>query len=124
MNQSKILENLFYLKWNDKKGWIQEPFIKKWLNDKNMKTYRLSEIAKDKNPIPKKQKGVFELVGPITDKTYMAWVTRPEDTDLRDYISSKILEMRDKGLIDEIQDKWFGFRMPIPSEGHLPEGAL
>ena len=27
-------------------------------------------------------------------------------------------------IIDEIQDKWFGFRMPIPSEGHLPEGAL
>ena len=74
--------------------------------------------------VAKKQEGVFELVGPITDKTYMAWVTRPEDTDLRDYISSKILEMRDKGLIDKIQDKWFGFRMPIPSEGHLPEGAL
>ena len=74
--------------------------------------------------VAKKQKGVFKLVGPITDKTYMAWVTRPEDTDLRDYISSKILEMRDKGLIDEIQDKWFGFRMPIPSDGHLPEGAL
>ena len=74
--------------------------------------------------VAKKQEGVFELVGPITDKTYMAWVTRPEDTDLRDYISSKILEMRDKGLIDEIQDKWFGFRMPIPSDGHLPEGAL
>ena len=74
--------------------------------------------------VAKKQEGVFELVGPITDKTYMAWVTRPEDTDLRDYLSSKILEMRDKGIIDEIQDKWFGFRMPIPSEGHLPEGAL
>ena len=74
--------------------------------------------------VAKKQEGVFELVGPITDKTYMAWVTRPEDTDLRDYLSSKILEMRDKGIIDEIQDKWFGFRMPIPSEGHLPEGSL
>ena len=74
--------------------------------------------------VAKKQKGVFKLVGPITGKTYMAWVTRPEDTDLRDYLSSKILEMRDKGLIDKIQDKWFGFRMPIPSEGHLPEGSL
>jgi len=74
--------------------------------------------------VAKKQKGVFKLVGPITGKTYMAWVTRPEDTDLRDYLSLKILEMRDRGLIDKIQDKWFGFRMPIPSEGHLPEGAL
>ena len=74
--------------------------------------------------VAKKQEGVFELVGPITDKTYMGWVTRPEDTDLRDYISSKILEMRDNGKIDELQDKWFGFRMNIPSEGHLPEGSL
>lgn len=74
--------------------------------------------------VAKKQKGVFKLVGPITGKTYMAWVTRPEDKDLRDYLSSKILEMRDRGLIDKIQDKWFGFRMPIPSDGHLPEGAL
>ena len=54
----------------------------------------------------------------------MAWVTRPEDTDLRDYLSSKILELRDSGKIDEFQDKWFGFRMAIPSEGHLPPGSL
>ena len=36
--------------------------------------------------VAKKQKGVFKLVGPITGKTYMAWVTRPEDKDLRDYL--------------------------------------
>ncbi|WP_337659776.1 transporter substrate-binding domain-containing protein [Anderseniella sp. Alg231-50] len=74
--------------------------------------------------IIKNQPGVFELVGPITDKSYMGWVTRPEDTDLRDYLSKKILEMRDSGKIDELQDKWFGFRMKIPSEGYLPDGAL
>ena len=74
--------------------------------------------------VVKEHPGVFELLDAMTDKSYMCWVTRPEDTDLRDYISSKILEMRDSGKIDEIQDKWFGFRMPIPSDGHLPEGAL
>ncbi len=74
--------------------------------------------------IIKNQPDVFELVGPITDKSYMAWVTRPEDTDLRDYLSKKILEMRDSGKINELQDKWFGFRMEIPSKGHLPEGSL
>ena len=74
--------------------------------------------------VAKNQEGVFELVGPISGKAYMGWVTRPEDTDLRDYLSSKILEMRDKGIIDELQDKWFGFKMPIPSDGYLPEGAL
>jgi polar amino acid transport system substrate-binding protein len=72
----------------------------------------------------KKSEGTFELVGPIRDPSYMGWVTRPEDTDLRDYLSSVMLEMRDNGKLYESQDKWFGFRMPIPSEGYLPDGAL
>ena len=72
----------------------------------------------------KKSEGTFELVGPIRDPSYMGWVTSPEDTDLRDYLSSVMLEMRDNGKLYESQDKWFGFQMPIPSEGYLPEGAL
>ena len=72
----------------------------------------------------KKSEGTFELVGPIRDPSYMGWVTSPEDTDLRDYLSSVMLEMRDNGKLYESQDKWFGFKMPIPSEGYLPEGAL
>ena len=71
----------------------------------------------------KNRPGMFELVGPIVDKSYMGWVTRPEDTDLRDYLSSKILEMRDSGYLYELQDKWFGFRTDIPDSGHLPDGA-
>jgi len=35
------------------------------LKNKNMKTYKLSEIARDKNPIPKKQKGVFDMQGTV-----------------------------------------------------------
>jgi polar amino acid transport system substrate-binding protein len=72
----------------------------------------------------KKSEGTFELVGAIRDPSYMGWVTRPEDTDLRDYLSSVMLEMRDNGKLYESQDKWFGFKMPIPSEGYLPDGAL
>ena len=52
----------------------------------------------------KKSEGTFELVGPIRDPSYMGWVTRPEDTDLRDYLSSMILEMRDNGKLYESQD--------------------
>ena len=74
--------------------------------------------------IIKNQPDMFELVGPITDTSYLAWVTRPEDTDLRDYLSEQILKIRDSGKIDELQDKWFGFKMEIPSDGYLPEGAL
>ncbi|MEM9043998.1 MAG: transporter substrate-binding domain-containing protein [Pseudomonadota bacterium] len=74
--------------------------------------------------VAKEQPGTFDLVGPIGDLSYMSWVTRPEDTDLRDYLSSKILEMRDSGKLYELQDKWFGFRMEIPDAGYLPEGAI
>lgn len=74
--------------------------------------------------VVKQQPGVFEMLGPIGSLSYMGWVTRPEDTDLRDYLSSQILEMRDNGMLAELQDKWFGFRMEIPDEGYLPEGAL
>ena len=71
----------------------------------------------------KKQPGLFELVGPVKDKHYMGWVTRPEDKDLRDYLSSQILEMRDNGYLYELQDQWFGFRTEIPDSGYLPPGA-
>ncbi|MEE4188527.1 MAG: transporter substrate-binding domain-containing protein [Roseobacter sp.] len=74
--------------------------------------------------IVKEQPDLFELVGNLDDKSYLGWVTRPEDTDLRDYLSSKILEMRDSGKLYELQDKWFGFRMEIPDEGYLPAGAI
>ena len=74
--------------------------------------------------VAKEQPGVFELVGAIGSLSYMGWVTRPEDLDLRDYLSSKIIEMRDNGKLYELQDKWFGFKMEIPDEGYLPEGAI
>lgn len=74
--------------------------------------------------VVKEQPGVFEMLGPIGSLSYMGWVTRPEDTDLRDYLSSQIIEMRDNGKLYEFQDKWFGFKMDIPDEGYLPEGAL
>lgn len=74
--------------------------------------------------VVKEQPGIFEILGPIGSLSYMGWVTRPKDTDLRDYLSSMILEMRDNGKLYELQDKWFGFRMDIPDAGYLPEGAL
>jgi polar amino acid transport system substrate-binding protein len=74
--------------------------------------------------VVKEQAGAFELLGAIGKQSYMGWVTRPEDGDLRDYISSKLLEMRDNGHMGMLQDKWFGFRMEIPSEGYLPPGAM
>ncbi len=75
----------------------------------------------------KERSDIFELLGPITvgaEYTYLSWVTRPEDLDLRDFISGVIRTMRDDGRLAELQEKWFGFVMEIPDEGYLPPGAF
>lgn len=54
---------------------------------------------------------------------YLAWVTRPDDKDLRDAISATIKKMRDDGRLATLQKKWFGFEMKIPDSGYLPPGA-
>lgn len=75
--------------------------------------------------VVKERQGTFELVGSMQpDKTWLAWVARPDDTDLRDYINGKIKELRDSGKLYELQQKWFGMRMEIPESGYLPPGAL
>lgn len=75
----------------------------------------------------KEHPDTFELAAPIETGvkwTYVAWVTRPEDKDLRDFISSVIYKLRDDGRLYEMQQKWFGFRMEIPNAGYLPPGAV
>jgi polar amino acid transport system substrate-binding protein len=75
--------------------------------------------------VVKERQGAFEIVGTMQpDKTWLAWVARPDDTDLRDYINGKIKELRDTGKLYELQQKWFGMRMEIPDRGYLPAGAL
>ncbi len=75
----------------------------------------------------KEHPDVFEVAAPIqtgVQWTYQAWVTRPEDADLRDFISSVIYKMRDDGRLYALQDKWFGFKMEIPDDGYLPPDAV
>jgi polar amino acid transport system substrate-binding protein len=63
----------------------------------------------------------FEIVGKIGDPTYMAWVVRKGDEDMQSYLSKKLLELRDSGKLQELQQKWFGFTMEIPDKGYLPK---
>lgn len=74
----------------------------------------------------KEKPDTFELLAPTPMDggfTYLAWVTRPDDKDLRDFISSVIRKMRDDGRLAALQKKWFGFEMTIPDSGYLPPGA-
>ena len=75
----------------------------------------------------KEKSDVFELMAPTPQEggfTYLAWVTRPDDRDLRDVISAVIRKMRDDGLLAALQTLWFGFELTIPDEGSLPPGAI
>jgi polar amino acid transport system substrate-binding protein len=76
--------------------------------------------------VAKEKSDVFELAMPTPIEggfTYLAWVTRPDDKDLRDAISTTIKKMRDDGRLAALQKKWFGFEMKIPDSGYLPPGA-
>ena len=69
--------------------------------------------------------GIFEIVGPLVEeKTWLGWVARPEDTELRDYLTTQIKELKDSGKLYELQEKWFGFRMDIPDSGYIPPGGI
>jgi polar amino acid transport system substrate-binding protein len=72
-----------------------------------------------------KQPQVYEIVGLLDNKReFLGWATRPEDKPLREFINTKIKELRDSGKLDQLQDKWFGFRMHIPDKDYLPPGSI
>lgn len=66
----------------------------------------------------------YKIVGTVGESSHLAWVTRPEDKDLRDFINTTIDTLNDSGKLKELQMKWFGFRMDTPKQGYLPAGAL
>jgi polar amino acid transport system substrate-binding protein len=66
----------------------------------------------------------FEMVGTFGDPFWVGWVTRPEDTDLRDAFNAEIKKLRDSGELKRLQQKWFGYTMSdMPTSGYLPPGA-
>ena len=72
----------------------------------------------------KKYPDKFEVVGTFGEPFWVGWVTRPDDLDLRDAINTEIRKLRDSGQLEVMQKKWFGYTMPIPDSGYLPEGAI
>ena len=65
----------------------------------------------------------FEMVGRFGKRYWSSWLTRPENTDLRDAINTELRKLRDSGFLAPLQTKWFGYVMEIPDSGYLPPGA-
>jgi polar amino acid transport system substrate-binding protein len=71
-----------------------------------------------------KRPGLYEVVGPVSDRIYTCWVTRPEDKDFRDFLNVEFKRLRDDGTLNTLQTKWFGYKMDLPDTGYLPPGAI
>lgn len=66
----------------------------------------------------------YRIAAPLgSGETYLAWVVRPEDQKLRDFINARIDQMRDSGELRRLQLKWFGFELKTPRDNYLPAGA-
>lgn len=70
---------------------------------------------------------VFELAGQVPNDNpfiYNCWLTRAEDTSLRDFLNDVFLKMRADGRFAALQEKWFGFKMDLPDKNYLPPGSI
>jgi len=72
----------------------------------------------------KKQPGILKSVGRVGPTDPLTWITRPENLDVRDYLNSMILKLRDNGKLYELQMKWLGIKTEIQDSGYLPPGAF
>ncbi len=66
----------------------------------------------------------YRIVGDVGERKLLAWVTHPQDKEIRAFINDTIAEMKANGKLAELQKKWFGETMDLPATGYLPEGAL
>ncbi len=66
----------------------------------------------------------YRVVGDVGERKLLAWVTSPQDKEVRAFINDTIGEMAANGTLAELQKKWFGQTMDLPTTDYLPEGAL
>lgn len=72
----------------------------------------------------RRQPGAFKAIGEVGDPRLLAWVTHPQDPEIRTFINQTLEEMRVSGKLAELQKKWFGEVLDLPVSGYLPKGAL
>lgn len=72
----------------------------------------------------RKQPGEFRVIGEAGQPKLLAWVVNPGDKEIRKFINDTLNEMRANGTLAELQKKWFGHTLDLPTSGYLPAGAL
>lgn len=72
----------------------------------------------------RRQPGAFKVVGEVGEPRLLAWVANPQDSEIRAFVNQTLDEMRASGKLAELQKKWFGETLKLPTAGYLPKGAL
>ncbi|MNR16990.1 membrane-bound lytic transglycosylase F [compost metagenome] len=72
----------------------------------------------------RRQPDVYKTVGEVGDAKLLAWVVNAKNPEVRTFINETLDEMRATGKLAELQKKWFGETMTLPTSGYLPEAAL
>lgn len=72
----------------------------------------------------KQKPDVYRVIGQVGERSLLAWVTNPKDKEIRSFINDTLNEMRANGTLAELQKKWFGETMDLPTKDYLPAGAL
>lgn len=72
----------------------------------------------------RRQPGAFKSIGEVGEPRLLAWVANPKDPEIRAFINKTLDEMRASGKLAELQKKWFGEPLNLPTSGYLPKGAL
>lgn len=72
----------------------------------------------------RRQPGVFRTIGEVGQPRLLAWVAHPQDPEIRAFINQTLAELRESGKLAELQKKWFGAPLDLPTTGYLPAGAL
>jgi len=57
--------------------------------------------------------GAFAMVTNVGGDNWHGYAFRKEDTELAEFINSRITAMKQNGEMYELQEKWFGFRMRL-----------
>jgi len=72
----------------------------------------------------KREPGQYRVIGKIGEPKMLAWVAHPQDKEIRGFINTSLTELAQNGQLAQMQKKWFGYTMNLPTSGYLPEGAV
>ena len=72
----------------------------------------------------KRKPGSLKIIGEIGESRLLAWAAHPQDPEIRAFVNKTLEELAANGKLAELQKKWFGKALNLPTKNYLPKGAL